>query len=93
MDGGVPEDKISVVYDGVLLRDPVVGGDRVVALASDDPLKANDLAEEAARRAGVPLDLVRDLEGGLAGAGLFLHLTRSEGLGSARCWPCRPACR
>jgi len=83
MEGGVPEDKISVVYDGVPLRDPVPGGDTVVAPASSDPLKGTELAREATRRAGVDLLLSRDLEFDLAGAGLFLYLTRSEGLGSA----------
>ncbi|MGA2590231.1 MAG: glycosyltransferase family 4 protein [Bryobacteraceae bacterium] len=81
--GGVPEDKISVVYDGVPLRDPVPGGDAVVAPASADPLKGTQLAREATRRAGVDLLLSRDLECDLAGAALFLYLTRSEGLGSA----------
>jgi glycosyltransferase involved in cell wall biosynthesis len=81
--GGVPEDKISVVYDGVPLREPVPGGDAVVAPASADPLKGAELAREATRRAGVDLLLSRDLEFDLAGAALFLYLTRSEGLGSA----------
>jgi len=38
---------------------------------------------EATRRAGVDLLLSRDLASDLAEAGLFLYLTRSEGLGSA----------
>ena len=83
MEGGVPDEKISVIYDGVPLRDPQPGGERLLAPASDDPLKGTDLAREAARRAGVPLHLSRNLETDLAGAGLFLYLTRSEGLGSA----------
>jgi Glycosyl transferases group 1/Glycosyltransferase Family 4 len=82
IEGGVPEEKISVIYDGVPLREPA-HGDRCLALASDDPLKATQLAEEAARRAGVPLRLTRDLEADLPAAGLFLYLTHSEGLGSA----------
>jgi len=87
MEGGVPEDKISVVYDGVPLGEPAAGGETrletVVAPASADPRKATPLALEATRRAGVDLLLSRDLEADLAGAGLFLYLTRSEGLGSA----------
>jgi glycosyltransferase involved in cell wall biosynthesis len=83
LEGGVAEDKISVIYDGVPLRDPVPGGDRLLALSSDDPLKATDLARESAERAGVPLHLSTHLEADLAGAGLFLYLTHSEGLGSA----------
>jgi len=83
MDGGVPEQKISVVYDGVPLGEPTAGGEIVVAPASGDPRKGTALALEATRRAGVDLLLSRDLESDLAGAGLFLYLTRSEGLGSA----------
>jgi hypothetical protein len=83
MEGGVPEDKISVVYDGVPLGELAAGGETVVAPASGDPRKGTALALESTRRAGVDLLLSRDLESDLAGAGLFLYLTRSEGLGSA----------
>jgi hypothetical protein len=87
LDGGVPENKISVVYDGVPLGEPAVHAERlgetVVAPASGDPRKGTALAREATRRAGVDLLLSRDLESDLAGAGLFLYLTHSEGLGSA----------
>ena len=87
LEGGVPEDKISVVYDGVPLGEPAAGGETrletVVAPASGDPRKGTALALEATRRAGVDLLLSRDLESDLAGAGLFLYLTQSEGLGSA----------
>lgn len=82
-EGGVPEEKISVVYDGVPLGEPAPGGDAVVAPASADPLKGAGLALEATRRAEVDLLLSRDLESDLAGAALFVYLTRSEGLGSA----------
>jgi len=83
IEGDVPQEKIAVIYDGVALREPTGGGDSVVALASADPLKGTDLAREAARLAGVPLDVTDDLVSGLARARLFLYLTRSEGLGSA----------
>ena len=83
MEGGVPEDKISVVYDGVPLAEPTAGGETVVAPASADPRKGTALALEATRRAGVDLLLSRDLESDLADASLFLYLTHSEGLGSA----------
>lgn len=83
MQGGVPEEKISVVYDGVPLGAVAPGGDTVVAPAAADPRKGTALALEATRRAGVDLLLSRDLESDLAGAGLFLYLTHSEGLGSA----------
>jgi hypothetical protein len=83
IEGGVPESSITVVYDGVPAGELARAGDRVVAPASDDPMKATDLAREAAGRAGVPLDVVSDLTAGLDGARLFVYLTRSEGLGSA----------
>ncbi|HXM44200.1 MAG TPA: glycosyltransferase family 4 protein [Bryobacteraceae bacterium] len=87
MEGGVPEDKISVVYDGVPMGEPAehagTMAEAVVAPATSDPRKGTELALEATRRAGVDLLLSRDLESDLAGAGLFLYLTRSEGLGSA----------
>ncbi|MGD0361842.1 MAG: glycosyltransferase family 4 protein [Bryobacteraceae bacterium] len=83
MQGGVPQDRISVIYDGVPLGEPVAGGEMVIAPASGDPRKGTALALEATRRAGVDLLLSRDLETDLAEAGLFLYLTHSEGLGSA----------
>jgi Glycosyl transferases group 1/Glycosyltransferase Family 4 len=83
MDGGVPQDKISVVYDGVPANKAVAGGEAVVAPASGDPRKGTALALEATRRAGVDLLLSNDLESDLASASLFLYLTHSEGLGSA----------
>ncbi|MGA2738608.1 MAG: glycosyltransferase family 4 protein [Bryobacteraceae bacterium] len=87
MEGGVPENKISVVYDGVPIGEPTehteAMSETVVAPATDDPRKGTELALEATRRAGVDLLLSRDLESDLAGAGLFLYLTHSEGLGSA----------
>jgi hypothetical protein len=91
MEGGVPEDKISVVYDGVPLGAPAARAEtpgetrleKIVAPASGDPRKGTALALEATRRAGVDLLLSRDLQFDLPGAGLFLYLTHSEGLGSA----------
>ena len=83
IEGGVPEDKIRVIYDGVPLREPVPAGEDVVALNTEDPLKGTELAREAARLAGVTLRLAQHLEQDLAGAALFLYLTHVEGLGSA----------
>ena len=83
MEGGVPEERISVVYDGVPLGSPAPGGDTVLAPSSGDPRKGTALALEATRRAGVDLLLSRDLESDLGGTRLFLYLTHSEGLGSA----------
>ena len=79
--GGVPKDKISVVYDGVPLLEPSTGT-FVVSPASDDPLKGTALAQEAARLAGVDLRLSADLERHLHEAGLLVYITQSEGLGS-----------
>jgi hypothetical protein len=95
LDGGVREEEISVIYDGVPLGEPAASDQTqlqtglaarlatVVAPASGDPRKGTALALEATRRAGVDLLLSRDLESDLAGAGLFLYLTHAEGLGSA----------
>lgn len=83
IQGGVPDDKISVVYDGVPLLDTVKGS-MVMALANgDDPQKGQDLAVEAARIGDVKLKLSTDLERDLADTAVFVYLTHSEGLGSA----------
>jgi glycosyltransferase involved in cell wall biosynthesis len=82
MEGGVPAERISVVYDGVPLLDEAQG-DRVVAPANaGDPMKGAPLAEEAARLAGVALTASTNLEQDLAHAAVFLYVTHSEGLGS-----------
>jgi hypothetical protein len=81
MAGGVPERKISVVYDGVPLLEPSRGL-HAMAPASDDPQKGAALAMEAARLAGVELRLSDDPERQLYEAGLFVYITYSEGLGS-----------
>ena len=79
--GGVPADRIDVVYDGVPVLDPSQGG-AVVAPANADPLKGTTLALEAARLAGVQLKLSSDPERDLQDAGIFVYISRSEGLGS-----------
>lgn len=92
--GGVDREKISVVHDGTGIsendgkRGPRWDGDagerlRAVAPASDDPLKGSGLFLEACGRAGVEGVLSRDLTADLSGADLFIHLSQSEGLGSA----------
>jgi len=83
MAGGVPEEKISVVYDGVPVLEEAAGA-RVVALANfDDPQKGAPVALEAARLAGVELLLSQDLERDLRQAAVFVYITHAEGLGSA----------
>jgi glycosyltransferase involved in cell wall biosynthesis len=79
---GVPEPKITVVYDGVELR-PVAHGPEIIAPDTDDPRKGTALALDAAKIAGIPLKRSRDLESDLARAGLFVYITHEEGLGSA----------
>jgi len=81
-EAGVEADKVSVVYDGVPLL-PVTEGTRVVTPASGgDPLKGAALAMEAGRRAGVKVEVSSNLEEDLRTTGVFVYVTRNEGLGS-----------
>jgi glycosyltransferase involved in cell wall biosynthesis len=82
MEGGVPADRISVVYDGVPLLEPG-RGEAIIAPANlADPRKGQPLATEGARLANVPLELSSDLERDLRRAAMFIYITHSEGLGS-----------
>ncbi len=83
IEGGVPEGKISVVYDGVPVLERAEGSAVLAPAAQADPEKGTGLAAEAARLAGVPLELASDFERDLARARLLVYITRSEGLGSA----------
>lgn len=85
IEGGVPAEKIFVVYDGVpSLGQALPPGHRIVTLANaHDPAKGAPLAAEAARIAGVELVPSADLEADLLHASLFVYITHSEGLGSA----------
>ena len=60
--GGVPREKIAVVYDGVPLLELARGSSVVAPANADDPRKGAALAVEAARLAGVELKLSTDLE-------------------------------
>jgi hypothetical protein len=80
--GGVPEEKIAVVYDGVPLFEPAQGSLVVAPANADDPRKGALLAVEAARLAGVELKLSTDLERDLSHAAVLVYITHSEGLGS-----------
>jgi hypothetical protein len=82
IQSGVGSERISVVYDGVPLLTPSTPSETIVASASSDPQKGTALATEAARLAGVPIHLSTDLERDLPGAGQFVYITHSEGLGS-----------
>jgi hypothetical protein len=85
IEAGIPERKVSVVYDGVPLvaRESMRRPGRVIAIGSKDPNKCAALAENVARRAGVKLNLSFDLPHDLETAAVLLYLTTSEGLGSA----------
>ena len=80
--GGVPEEKIAVVYDGVPLLEPARGSSVVALAFADDPRKGAPLAVEAASLAAVKLKLSTDLERDLRDAAVFVYITHSEGLGS-----------
>lgn len=79
---GIPGSKVTVVYDGVPLREEIAQGEQILAPASQDPSKGTILALEAARIAGTSLHFSSDLESDLRRARLFLYITHCEGLGS-----------
>jgi len=79
---GIPEDRIAIVYDGVPLPAAPAVGNAILAPYSTDPRKGSQLAEEAARLAGVTLRMSEDLDNDLPRARALVYLTRSEGLGS-----------
>jgi hypothetical protein len=81
MKGGVPEEKISVVYDGVPLLEPSTGT-QLMAPASDDPKKGSAVARDAAMKAGEHVRFSNDLIRDLHEAAILLYITQSEGLGS-----------
>lgn len=78
VEGGVPADRISVVYDGVPVLTEAGRGTEIVALQ-----KGSMLAEEAARLARVTLTIASDVERDLTRAALFVYISHAEGLGSA----------
>jgi L-malate glycosyltransferase len=82
ISGGVDGAKVSVVYDGVPSLPPTEGRRVVTPHDGGDPLKGNALAVEAGRRAGVVVEVSKNLEEDLRTTGIFVYLTRSEGLGS-----------
>ena len=79
---GVEGSRIAVVYDGVPVPDEPASGDAILAPRTQDPQKGMSLAEEAARLAGIPVEMSANLETDLPRARALLYLTRSEGLGS-----------
>jgi hypothetical protein len=87
LEAGVPEERITVVYDGFELREGPAGPgtpwEWIVAPATADPRKGAALAREAAREAGVEIHYSGHLEEDLRKARLFVYLSYEEGLGSA----------
>lgn len=69
VEGGVAEEKIDVIYDGVPLLEQAQGS-RVIAVRKDG------VAPE------LKLDVTQNLEGDLREAAALVYLTASEGLGS-----------
>jgi hypothetical protein len=78
IEGGVPAERISVVYDGVPVLTESAAGTEILALQ-----KGITLATEGARLAGVPLTIASDVERDLARAAMLVYITHAEGLGSA----------
>jgi glycosyltransferase involved in cell wall biosynthesis len=85
-DGGIPSEKIDVVYDGVEASAAAAEWSAecpAVALATADPGKGRDLVERAAQLSGVDVLFSDDLGRDLRKASMFIYISRSEGLGSA----------
>jgi glycosyltransferase involved in cell wall biosynthesis len=79
----IPEEKISVVYDGVGVPAAAATGERILAASTNDPRKGSAIVREAARLAGVEVQFSSDLAVDLPRARLFLYFSDQEGLGSA----------
>lgn len=80
--GGIPAEKIDIVYDGVPVPAQPANGNRLITPYSTDPGKCMHLAQEAAAQAGVTLGLSHNLEQDLPSASTLIYLSLSEGLGS-----------
>ncbi len=81
--GGVPEEKITVVHDGVPLLPLSDRTGGMITPGSNDPQKGVRVVLEAARLLRVQVIPSSDLEEDLRTASLFVYVTYSEGLGSA----------
>jgi glycosyltransferase involved in cell wall biosynthesis len=62
---------------------PPSTGSEILVLQSQDPAKGTEMALEGAQLAGFTARASGNLEKDLKHAGVFLYITRSEGLGSA----------
>ena len=86
MDAGIPEERITVVYDGVPVANGPIGREgrsSVVALDSDDPGKGKKIVEQAAALAKIGVRFSKNLMEDLPRAAVFVYITDLEGLGSA----------
>ena len=95
--GGVPPEKVSVIYDAApdeeIFRPYAPRGASqrragrddfiVVTPSSEDPLKGRDLAVAACLRSGAELIVSDNLARDAPWADLLLYVSKSEGLGSA----------
>jgi|SRR5579863_2354516 len=81
-NAGVEDKRIAVVYDGVPVPSQAAHGNAILAPRTQDPRKGMALARQAARLAGVEIELSANLEADLARARALVYLTHSEGLGS-----------
>jgi glycosyltransferase involved in cell wall biosynthesis len=81
--GGVPDQKIEVVYDGVDLPPEPAKGSAILALSTDDPMKGSELVRAAAEAGGFEVQFSRNLVQDLQHSAVLLYITHSEGLGSA----------
>ncbi len=79
---GIPDERITVVHDGVPLLSPSSGGGKILIPATHDLQKGMALALAAANATGLPFTLSQDLESDLKSARMFVYITHSEGLGS-----------
>jgi hypothetical protein len=81
-NAGIADDRITVVYDGVPVQAEPATGESILVPATNDPEKGMALALEAARIAGVEVQISNNLAEDLPRAGVLLYVTHSEGLGS-----------
>ncbi len=95
---GIPQTKVSIIYDGVALPGETLGGTAlshkaapaagerggyVLAPRIDDPLKGAALLRAACAQADVELRFSSNLLEDLPRAAAFVYLSENEGLGSA----------
>jgi len=82
MKGGVAEEKIEVVHDGVPVLEVARPAIVIAPANARDPMKGAPLVVEAARAGDIPIHYSSDLEHDLERASTFVYITHSEGLGS-----------